>query len=340
MPTTKGRAANGNRAERKLSAEMKGLMSSVWRGMKTVGRGIAALTALELVGCAIGLLLLVLAVIGPIIAPYPTETAFPYARLLSPGGEHWLGTDENGMDILSRILAAPRSDVEVAIVATGISLGIGAPVGVLVGFFEGTARRGASFLVEVVLRLLDVIQAFPVFILALVLVAVRGTSLTNIIGAIAFVNMPVFLRLARAEVLSLRERPYAEAARAVGNSDMRIAFRHLLPNAFPPLIVQLSVTIGFAILLTASLSFVGAGVTPPTPELGAMIAGGAKFLILGQWWPALFPGIALGVTVFAFGIGGEALGRFLDPSRLRPGASAMIPVDESEGTQPTLVSLQ
>lgn len=259
------------------------------------------------------LAVLLLAAIGPIIAPFPTRTADPAVRLLGPSGQHWLGTDENGIDILSRILAAPRTDVVIAVIATLISVAVGAPLGVVAGYFEGSRRRVASAMGELILRLLDVLQAFPVFIFAMVLVAVRGASTTNIIAAVAFVNMPVFLRLVRSEIVSLRERPYAEAARAVGNSDLQIAFKHLLPNALPPIIVQISVTVGFAILLTAGLSFVGAGIAPPTPELGSMVSTGAKFMITGQWWPSLFPGIALGVIVFTFGVIGELVGRVLEP---------------------------
>jgi peptide/nickel transport system permease protein len=261
---------------------------------------------------AVGVLLL-LAVIGPEIAPYPTITADPANRLLPPSGSHWFGTDENGMDILSRIVAAPRVDVSVAFISIAIAVALGTVLGVFAGFFEGSSRRTASVFGEGILRLLDVIQAFPVFILAMVLVAVRGASTENIIIAIAFVNLPVFLRISRAEILSLRERPFAEAAQSIGASDRSIAFRHLLPNAAPPLIAQISATMGFAILLTAGLSFVGAGVSPPTPELGSMISTGAQNMIIGLWWPSLFPGIALGIVVFSFAAAGEALAHLLEP---------------------------
>lgn len=283
---------------------MLGRISTGWNG----------LARLEKIGLTIVAVILVLAVIGPLIAPFPTETGSPGSSMRPPGWPHIFGTDENGMDIFSRVISAPRVDVTVALVATAISVLVGTPLGVLAGFFDGRGNRFASGMSEATLRVLDVVQAFPVFILALVLVAIRGAGIVNIIAAVAFVNAPVFLRLARGEVLALRERPYAEAARAVGNSDAAIAFRHLLPNALPALLVQVSVTIGFSILLTAGLSFVGAGVKPPTPELGAMIASGSKYLILGQWWATVFPGIALGVMVFAFGVTGEAIGRMLDPS--------------------------
>jgi len=275
-----------------------------------------ALSPLEWVAVAFFVVILLLAAVGPLIAPDPTETADPAQRLLGPSGAHWLGTDENGMDIFSRILAAPRTDVLIAVVATIICVAVGAPLGVLAGFFEGSRRRWMSVMGEGILRLLDVLQAFPVFVFAMVLVAIRGANTVNIVAAVAFVNFPVFVRLVRAEMLTLREQPYAEAARAVGNSDLQIGFKHLLPNAMPPVVVQISVTVGFAILLTAGLSFVGAGVAPPTPELGNMISTGAKYMVTGQWWPSLFPGIALGIIVFTFGVVGETLGRLLQPGGL------------------------
>ena len=267
----------------------------------------------ERFGLVAVVVLLVLAVIGPAIAPYPTTTANLPFTLRPPDATHWFGTDENGMDIFSRIVAAPRVDVSVAFISISIAVVIGTTLGVFAGFFEGSSRRVASIVGEAILRLIDVIQAFPVFILAMVLVAVRGASTENIVIAVAFVNMPVFLRIARAEVLSLRERPFAEAAQSIGARDRSIAFRHLLPNAFPPLVAQISATMGFAILLTAGLSFVGAGVSPPTPELGGMISTGAQSMIIGLWWPSLFPGIALGLVVFSFAAAGEALAHLLEP---------------------------
>jgi peptide/nickel transport system permease protein len=217
--------------------------------------------------------------------------------------------------VFSRLLAAPRTDVTVSVIATLISVLIGAPLGIITGYFEGTARKGMRLFSELVLRVLDILQAFPVFILAMVLVAIRGTGPVNVVLAIAFVNFPVFLRLARSEVLSLRERPFAEAAFAIGNSDLGVCFKHLLPNTWPTILTQLSVTVGFGVLLTSGLSFVGAGVSPPTPELGSMIASGAKFMILGQWWVAMFPGVMLGVIVFSFAMMGEIASRLIGPAR-------------------------
>jgi peptide/nickel transport system permease protein len=262
---------------------------------------------------AIFVLVLTIAAIGPFVAPYPPTFADPLQRLVSPNGAHPFGTDENGIDVLSRLIAAPRTDVLIAVIATTLSLTIGAPLGVVAGYFEGADRRATRWISEVTLRLLDVIQAFPVFILAMVLVAIRGTGPVNVVFAVAFVNFPVFLRLVRSEMLSLREHLYAEAAVAVGNSELGVGFKHLLPNALPTVLVQVSVTIGFAVLLTAGLSFIGAGVSPPTPELGAMIASGAKFMIIGQWWVAMFPGLLLGLIVFTFAVMGDIAGKLMEP---------------------------
>jgi peptide/nickel transport system permease protein len=261
------------------------------------------------------LLVLIIAGIGPLVTPYPPTLADPLQRLVAPNGIHLLGTDQNGIDVLSRLIAAPRTDVVIAVIATALSVAIGAPLGVVAGYFEGTERRLMRWTSEAMLRVLDVIQAFPVFILAMVLVAIRGTGPVNVVFAVAFVNFPVFLRLVRSEMLSLREHLYAEAALALGNSELGVGFKHLLPNAWPTVLVQVSVTVGFAVLLTAGLSFVGAGVTPPTPELGSMIAGGAKFMITGQWWVAMFPGLLLGIIVFAFAVMGDIAGKLMEPGR-------------------------
>ncbi|MEE8171809.1 MAG: ABC transporter permease subunit, partial [Alphaproteobacteria bacterium] len=286
----------------------------MWLRIKRTLKGLPK-WQLAVLGIFFGIIFLT--IFGPYLAPFPTETADPLSRLLPPSGKHWFGTDQNGMDIFSRVLASQRTDVVIGVVATLISVVLGAPLGVLVALYESRGKTGATVFAETFMRLLEVMQSFPVFVFAMVLVAVFGGSVTNIIIAIAFVNTPVFIRLVRSEVLSLVQRPFSEAARAVGNTEMRLGFRHIFPNAFPVVMVQVSVTVGFAILLTAGLSFVGAGVRPPTPELGAMIASGAKYLIIEQWWPALFPGVALGLTVFCFGIFGEILNLAMEPRVVR-----------------------
>ncbi|MEJ8573522.1 dipeptide/oligopeptide/nickel ABC transporter permease/ATP-binding protein [Microbaculum marinum] len=275
-----------------------------------------------------------LTVFGPHIGPYSATTASPADRLMPPSAEHWFGTDENGIDIFSRLLAAPRTDVTIAVIATAISVILGAPIGVVVALLESRRTRRSRAAAETAMRLLEVVQAFPVFVFAMVLVAVFGGTTLNIIAAVAFVNTPVFVRLVRSDVLSLIQQPFAEAARAIGNTEMRTGFRHVLPNAAERVVVQISVTVGFAILLTAGLSFVGAGVRPPTPELGGMIASGAKYLIVDQWWPALFPGVALGLIVFSFGVFGEILNKALEPRATR--GDGHRPMDEGPtGPVPT-----
>ena len=286
----------------------------VWLRIK---RTLRALPKWQLAVLAMFFGWLFLTIFGPYLAPFPTEVAEPTTRLLPPSGTYPFGTDENGIDIFSRVLAAPRTDVVIGVVATAISVLLGAPLGVIVALYESRGGAGSTAFAETFMRVLEVIQSFPVFVFAMVLVAVFGGSVTNIIIAIAFVNTPVFVRIVRSDVLTLVQRPFAEAARAVGNREVRIGFRHVLPNALPTVLVQVSVTVGFAILLTAGLSFVGAGVKPPTPELGAMIASGAKYLELGQWWAAFFPGVTLGLIVFSFGIFGEIMTRVMEPRAVR-----------------------
>jgi len=276
-------------------------------------RAIRILTLPEKIAMVSTILIILLAIVGPLLAPYSAIKSNPAQRLQPPNGKNIMGTDENGIDVFSRVLCAPRMDVFIAISATFTSVIIGTPIGLLVGFFEGGKSKFKSFLASLILRLCDIIQSFPVFVFALTLVAISRPSAFNIILAVAFINIPIFVRLVRGEVISLRERPYADSARIIGNSDLRLCFKHLLVNALSPVVVQISVVIGFSVLITAGLSFVGAGVQPPTPELGAMISGGAKYMILGQWWPSFYPGIMLCLTVFSFATTGEALRHLLEP---------------------------
>ena len=309
-----------------------GILERIFSRFHRASGSVAQLSRVERFALATVLVIFVLAVFGRVLAPYDPEKPHLGVRMLAPTLSNLFGTDETGMDVLSRVLSAPRIDVTIAVVAALLSVVIGAPIGVAVGAFEAGRSRVLSLASQGILRLLDIIQAFPVFVLAMVLVAIGGQSIGNIIAALTFVNAPQFVRIVRAEVLSLRERPYAESARVVGNSDLRIAFRHLLPNALAPVIVQVSTTMGFAILLTAGLSFVGAGIAAPTPEFGAMIATGAPDFVIGFWWPSLFPGLALGLTVFAFGSLGQAVVRMSDPTtnrgRLREEVSAVLAPSE------------
>jgi peptide/nickel transport system permease protein len=252
------------------------------------------------VGVAIVAASFFLAAFGPIIAPYSPTAANGMAILAPPSGAHWFGTNSAGTDVFSQVIAAPRVDVTIALVATLISLVIGSAVGLFASYY-------GSWLGSLVMRSADVVQAFPLFVLAMILVTTSGASLVALVFAIAFLNIPIFIRLMRSQVLSVRERSFVEAARATGLREIRIAVQHVLPNSLEPGLIQASVTIGFAIILTAGLSFIGAGVRPPTPEWGSMIATGSNSLILGQWWPSVFPGAAMAITVLGFAIVGEAL---------------------------------
>jgi peptide/nickel transport system permease protein len=267
-------------------------------------------------GYAIVVTVIVVAILAPWLAPYGPMTADPKVYLLPPGGSHILGTDGTGMDIFSRVLFAPQIDLAIAIIGTLVSATIGAAVGALVGYYEGqqTWRRALG---TVVMRAADVLQAFPVFVFAIALVAVFGQSAQSIILAIAFVNTPIYLRLMRVQVRSVSQMRYVEAAYVAGASDLAILRRHIIPNSIAPVLAQLSVNIGWSVLLTAGLSFVGAGVVAPTPEWGSMIAMGFQNIVTGQWWPSVFPGIALCITVVGFALVGASLEVLADPTRRR-----------------------
>jgi peptide/nickel transport system permease protein len=215
---------------------------------------------------------------------------------------HWFGTDSAGLDVFSRVLAAPRADVAIAVGANLFSLVAGS----LLGLFAGTAR---AWLGALLMRTSDLVQAFPVFITGMILVTLAGRSNATIVVTLALLYTPIYIRLTRSEVLTQRNRGFVDAARALGKSEASIALRHVLPNALAPAMIQASVTIGFAILMTAGLSFVGAGVRPPTPEWGLMIAAGADGIVQGEWWPSVFPGIAISITVFGYAAFGNGLER-------------------------------
>ena len=267
-------------------------------------------------GLVVVVITVFLAMVGPYIAPYHPERALPGAGLQPPSAEHWMGTDVSGMDVFSRVISAPRIDLAIALSATVIAFVGGVLLGVISGFYAGAhgVPRVAS---EAIMRGADILQAFPVFIFALALVGFRGPGTENVIVALAFLNIPYFLRVTRGAVFQVRERPFVEAARCAGNKEVRIAFVHVMPNALGPALANVSPGIGFAILLTAALSFVGAGVPKPTPEWGSMISIGAPNMMTGQWWTALFPGLALGVTVLGYALVGDGIRDYMDPVNRR-----------------------
>lgn len=215
---------------------------------------------------------------------------------------HWFGTDSAGLDIFSRVIAAPRTDVAIAVGANLVSLLVGS----LLGLLAGTVRGWTGGLL---MRVSDLVQAFPVFITGMILVTLAGRTTWTIVLTLALLYTPIYVRLTRSEVLAQQRRGFVDAARALGRGEAEIALRHVLPNALAPALIQASVTVGFAILMTAGLSFVGAGVRPPTPEWGLMIAAGSDQIAQGEWWPSVFPGLAISITVFGYAAFGNGLER-------------------------------
>jgi peptide/nickel transport system permease protein len=283
--------------------------------LRLLGR-IALIRPRFAVGYAIVLLVTLAAVFAPLIAPYSPIEADPTSFLEPPSWEHPFGTDAVGMDIFSRAVYAPRIDLTIAVLGTLISAALGTTIGALVGFYS-TGRGVRVWLSFAVMRAADVLQAFPVFVFAIALVASLGQSIQTVVLAIAFVNAPIYLRLMRSQVLTLRSMRYVEASQVAGLSDLRTIRRHIIPNAIAPILAQLSVNVGWGILLTAALSFVGAGVRAPTPEWGSMIAMGFQNVVTGQWWPSVFPGLMLAVTVFGFSLVGSSIEVLADPVKRR-----------------------
>ncbi len=260
------------------------------------------LNALFISGVAIVLILAIGAVLGPALSPYDPRAADILSSLEGPSRNHPFGTDTNGSDILVRTLTAARIDLTIPAAGVLLALLIGVPLGLIAGLARGT-------LGEVLMRLTDLLQAFPLLILALAIVALTGNNLTNVIWAIAFVNTPIFLRLTRSQVLTIRELRYVEAAIALGNNRTRLIVRHIFPNAIGPVIVQVGISMGYGILLLAALAFLGVGVQVPTPEWGSMILIGAGDIVTGQWWTSVFPGLVLILAVAGFNLISEGVER-------------------------------
>ena len=229
-----------------------------------------------------------------------------HVALKPPSAAHWFGTDSLGRDILSRIIVAAQLDFGIAVSAVFASFFLGSALGCLAGFYGGWSDR-------IIGRIADTIMAFPLFVLAMGIVAALGNSVANIILATAIINLPFYIRVSRAEVNVRRNAGYVEAARLAGNSDVRILALHLFPNVLPPMMVQISLNMGWAILNAAGLSFIGLGVQPPQAEWGIMVAEGANYIISGEWWIALFPGATLMLVVFTFNLLGDGLRDILDP---------------------------
>lgn len=259
-------------------------------------------------GFAIIAIFAVMALAAPWIAPFDPVEAAPGKILLAPNAEHWLGTDGNGMDVLSRVIHGTRYAFGVALPAVLIALLIGVPVGLLTGYLGG-------FVDEAIMRVFDALRVFPSIILALAVVAATGQSLLNVIIVIGVLDSPIFARLVRAEVLSLRSSGFVEAARAAGNPTSRILFVHLLPNCLSGSLAQLAIRAAWAVRITAALAFLGVGIQAPAPEWGAMIRQGAEFMITGQWWVGLFPGLALILMMLGLNMLGDGMLDLWNPRR-------------------------
>lgn len=257
------------------------------------------------IGLVLFLAVVIAAILAPVLAPHdPLEQNIMY-RLKSPNAEYLLGTDYFGRDILSRLLYGAQISLIIGVVSTVIALVVGSIIGVLAGYYGGRFDM-------IVMQAMDVLLAFPSLILGLLIVAVLGPSMSNIIAAIAVTSIPQFARIARAPTISVKEREYVEACRSLGYSDTRIMGLHILPNIFPEILVMASLWLAAAIRTEASLAFVGLGVKPPIPTWGGMIREGFEN-ILDSAWLAIMPGIAILVVVFALNLLGDGLRDAIDP---------------------------
>jgi peptide/nickel transport system permease protein len=253
-------------------------------------------------------LILLLALFGPWMVPYDPLATYTGDALQPPSADHWFGTDNLGRDLFSRVVVATRLDLSIALVAVALSFVFGSALGAVAGYYGGWIDRLSG-------RLLDTIMAFPLFVLAMGIVAAAGNTVENIVYATAIINLPFYARMARAEVNVRRNAGFVQAARLSGNSDWRILALHIFPNTLPPMMVQISLNMGWAILNAAGLSFIGLGVRAPTPEWGIMVAEGANYIISGEWWLVVFPGAALVLAVFTFNLLGDGLRDLVDPQR-------------------------
>ena len=241
------------------------------------------------------------------IAPFGVNDVNVPDALQGPSGAHWFGTDELGRDVFSRVLVATQASLRVAVISVAFAVVVGVTIGVVAGYRGG-------WLDTIFMRVVDVMFAFPVLLLALAVVAILGPGMTTTILAIGIVYTPIFARVSRASTLSVRVEPYVSVSRSMGTGHLYILGRHIVPNIARPLVVQTSLSLAFAILSEAALSFLGLGIQPPQPSLGRMIFDSQGFVTMA-WWMAVFPGAAIFVTVLAFNLLGDGLRDVLDPKQ-------------------------
>lgn len=264
------------------------------------------------IGLVLAVVLILVALLAPVFKPYDPTTDRDYLnRLKAPSAHHVFGTDNLGRDVFTRVIHGSRISLRVGLIAVVISLVVGTLLGLVAGYFRG-------WLEVVIGWFTDILLAFPSTLLAIAIVAVVGPSLTNAMIAVSITQIPVYIRLTRSVVLSARELDYIQAANALGAQSNRVLFRHLLPNALPPIIVQATLSIGTATLETAALGFLGLGAQPPAPEWGAMLSDAFRGgYALNSPWTMIFPGLFIMLTVLAFNLLGDGLRDALDPRALR-----------------------
>ena len=262
---------------------------------------------LTIAGIVILLVALTMVIFAPFIAPFDPYAVDLRARLAAPGAAHWFGTDEVGRDLFSRVVYGARASIGVGFAIVGIAATCGTTIGCFTGMVGGRIDT-------VIMRVMDVVLSFPSLVLSMALAAALGPSLFNAMLAVAFVRIPFYVRLARGQALSLRERAYVKAAHTFGAPAGHVLRQHIVPNAMPPIIVQATLDLGGAILTAAALSFIGLGAQQPMAEWGAMVSTGRNFLI-DQWWYPTFPGLAILITATGFNLCGDGLRDMLDPRR-------------------------
>jgi peptide/nickel transport system permease protein len=251
-------------------------------------------------------------VIGMLLAgffaplPHSAVNPNPGAIMRPPGATYWFGTDQNGIDVFSRLIAAGRNDIPLAVTGAALALVVGVPIGVF------ASRSG--WLANAFMRLLDLFQSLPLLVVALTIVALAGSHFSDVVVAISLINVPLFIRLARSEALTVRAHRYIEAVEAMGARDTWVSLRHIVPNILPVVFAQLSLSSGFALLVIAALGYLGIGVQPTTPSWGLMLNGGSQFIGSGQWWILVFPAAAIVLTVLSFNAIARGLHKIFDPA--------------------------
>jgi peptide/nickel transport system permease protein len=287
------------KTEKLLKTKKRSQFVDVWRRLRKSNTAIIGLILISIFLC--------MAIFAPFIADY-AEDALKMnirERLQSPNSAHWFGTDEMGRDIFARIVYGTRISLFVGIISVSIALSLGGTLGAVAGYYGGKIDNA-------IMRVLDVLLAIPTILLAITIVAALGASILNLMVAVGISNIPGFARVVRAAVLSVKDQEFIEAARAIGAKDHTIILRHVLPNSMAPIIVYATLKVATAIMATASLSFIGLGIQPPTPEWGSMLSGGRSY-IRDNMYIVLFPGMAIVLTVLSLNLIGDGLRDALDP---------------------------